>query len=173
MPVQSSSSISHSYIHTSQIIIIPPNTQSTPQYTPSIHQFAYTDGHTSTTAIMEQFEFHPASSHPLRSWTTIDAGVTQMVLNEDPATGRRTTLQRWEAGAQNAQAHAFVHDYVEEIYLAEGDLYDTRLGQGWQKGAYAYRKPGMEHGPFRSETGCLMFIVMIPVDKQGLEKQGD
>lgn len=53
--------------------------------------------------------------------------------------------------------------------MAEGDLYDENLQQGWQKGAYAYRKPGMRHGPFRSEDGCLMFIVCIPVDTQGKE----
>jgi hypothetical protein len=63
----------------------------------------------------------------------------------------------------NTPSRAFSHDYVEEIYLAEGDLTDTRLGRGWEKGAYAYRKPGMEHGPFKSEKGCLMFIVCIPV----------
>jgi hypothetical protein len=119
---------------------------------------------------MEQFDFHIATALSGRAWETIDTGVTQMLLNHDPSTGRRTTLQRWEPGAANAQSHPFVHDYVEEIYLAEGDLYDTRLGQGWGVGAYAYRKPGMEHGPFTSEKGCLMFIVCIPVDKEGKEK---
>lgn len=120
---------------------------------------------------MEQFEFHAATSHSNRTWETIDKGVTQMLLNHDPSTGRRTVLQRWEAGGANAQSDPFVHDYVEEIYLAEGDLYDTTLRQGWTAGAYAYRKPGMEHGPFTSEKGCLMFIVIIPVDKEGVEKR--
>ena len=119
---------------------------------------------------MEQFEFHSANSHPSRQWETIDTGVTQLLLNSDLSTGRRTTLQRWEPGASNAQSHPFVHDYVEEIYMAEGDLFDVTLGQGWQKGAYAYRKPGMEHGPFTSEKGCLMFIVCIPVDDSGKEE---
>lgn len=72
-----------------------------------------------------------------------------------------------------------MHDYVEEIVILEGDLRDLKGrksgtgeiveggekgdGEVWTKGAYAYRKPGMEHGPFRSEGGCLMFIVVIPV----------
>ena len=55
--------------------------------------------------------------------------------------------------------------------MAEGDLYDEHLQRGWEKGAYAYRKPGMRHGPFRSEGGCLMFIVCIPVDKEGKERK--
>jgi hypothetical protein len=120
---------------------------------------------------MEQFDFHAATAYPGRSWETIDTGVTQMLLNHDKSTGRRTTLQKWEAGGANAQSHPFVHDYVEEIYLVEGDLYDTKLRQGWTAGAYAYRKPGMEHGPFTSEKGCLMFIVCIPVNKEGQERR--
>ncbi|KAJ9609628.1 hypothetical protein H2200_005956 [Cladophialophora chaetospira] len=111
---------------------------------------------------MEQFEFHDPSSRPDRTWKQIEPGIDEMILNEDPATGRRTLLQRWQPGAANAQ-DIFVHAYIEEIYIVDGDLTDTRLGQSWQKGAYAYRKPGMEHGPFKSEGGCLMFITCTPV----------
>ncbi|TQN71494.1 hypothetical protein CSHISOI_04072 [Colletotrichum shisoi] len=117
---------------------------------------------------MEQFEFHPATS-ATRAWTPLEPGIDEMLLNADPATGRRTLLQRWQPGAANRQPSAFVHDYVEEIYLADGDLVDVRLGRRWESGAYAYRKPGMEHGPFRSEAGCMMFILCIPVDEVGRE----
>jgi hypothetical protein len=50
-----------------------------------------------------------------------------------------------------------------------GDAADKGEGKGdvWTKGAYAYRKPGMDHGPLRSEEGCLMFIVVIPVGVEG------
>ncbi|KAM0335424.1 hypothetical protein ACHAQA_000470 [Verticillium albo-atrum] len=117
---------------------------------------------------MEQFEFHPATADPSRTWQPLEPGIDEMLLNHDPATGRRTTLQRWQPNTSNVQ-QLFVHDYVEEIYLADGDLADTRLGETWHKGAYAYRKPGMPHGPFRSETGCLMFILCIPVARDGSE----
>ncbi|KAJ0163034.1 hypothetical protein CTA2_3619 [Colletotrichum tanaceti] len=59
--------------------------------------------------------------------------------------------------------------YVEEIHLADDDLVDLRLDRRWERGAYAYRKHGMEHGPFRSEAGCLMFILCILVDEGGRE----
>jgi hypothetical protein len=97
-----------------------------------------------------------------------------MTLNSDPSTGRATYLQRWAPQTSN-QIQNFVHDYIEEIVIVEGDLRDLKgrksgtgeVGEGggevWTQGAYAYRKPGMEHGPFRSEQGCLMFIVVIPV----------
>ncbi|KAI5927475.1 RmlC-like cupin domain-containing protein [Camillea tinctor] len=114
---------------------------------------------------MEQFEFHPYARDPgtgeHRRWVELEPGIEQMTLNEDAATGRRTVLQRWRAGAANAQQN-FVHDYVEEIFIVEGDLEDTRRGGRWEAGAYAYRKPGMDHGPFCSEKGCLMFIVIVP-----------
>lgn len=128
---------------------------------------------------MEQFEFHPATTHPLtnvpRTWEHLEPGITQMTLNKDPTTGRGTYLQKWEPGTENATQN-FVHDYIEEIFLIEGDLRDLKgrksgtgdiipndKGDLWTKGSYAYRKPGMEHGPFRSEGGCLMFIICVPV----------
>jgi ketosteroid isomerase-like protein len=128
---------------------------------------------------MEQFEFHSPSIHPLtatpRVWKTLEPGISQMTLNSDPTTGRATYLQRWDPQTSN-QIQNFVHDYIEEIVIVEGDLRDLKgrksgtgeivkgeEGEVWTKGAYAYRKPGMEHGPFRSEGGCLMFIVVVPV----------
>ncbi|KAF2121219.1 hypothetical protein BDV96DRAFT_206508 [Lophiotrema nucula] len=130
---------------------------------------------------MEQFEFHPYQKHPLsgeeRQWNQLELGITQLTLNHDASTGRGTYLQRWEPNTSN-QIQNFVHDYIEEIFIIEGDFRDLkgrRSGSGelikgqdgdlWTKGSYAYRKPGMEHGPFKSEDGCLMFIVCTPVEK--------
>ncbi|KAI1488691.1 hypothetical protein F5X96DRAFT_671444 [Biscogniauxia mediterranea] len=80
------------------------------------------------------------------SW---NRGIEQMTLNEDAAAGRRTVLQRWRAGAANAPAELRARLRLEEIFIVEGDLADTRRRGGrWEAGAYAYRKPGMDHGPF-------------------------
>jgi hypothetical protein len=54
-----------------------------------------------------------------------------------------------------------VHDYWEEVFLVTGDLYvgNDAAGQGGEKFSpftYACRPPGAYHGPFRSETGCLL-----------------
>lgn len=127
---------------------------------------------------MEQFEFHHYETHPTsgnpRTWKPLEPGISQLTLNHDPSTGRATYLQRWDPNTEN-QIQNFIHDYIEEIFIVEGDLQDLKgrksgtgeivegeRGDVWTRGTYAYRKPGMEHGPFRSEGGCLMFIVVIP-----------
>ena len=47
------------------------------------------------------------------------------------------------------------------IFL-EGGLEDLTLSQAWGKGAYAYRYPGMKHGPYRAlEGGCLQFVKIL------------
>lgn len=131
---------------------------------------------------MEQFEFHPYKINPVtgqpREWKQLEPGISQLALNHDPSTGRGTYLQRWEPNTEN-QIQNFVHDYIEEIFIVEGDIRDLKgrksgtgeiaggeKGDVWTKGSYAYRKPGMEHGPFRSEGGCLMFIVVIPIKRE-------
>lgn len=112
---------------------------------------------------MEQYEFHDPASLAHRKWVRAEPKIDEMILNQDPATGRRTLLQRHEPGS--ATAGDFVHDYIEEIYIVEGELTDTNLGETFKAGYYAYRKPGMVHGPFVSGKGCLMFITCSPAEE--------
>lgn len=78
-------------------------------------------------------------------------------LDTEKKTGSRTRLLRLDPGTATPEAHA--HPYWEEIYMLEGDMILTdgedgekTVGPHW----YAARKPGVMHGPVRSETGCLM-----------------
>ncbi|KAM0259661.1 hypothetical protein ACHAQJ_003240 [Trichoderma viride] len=103
---------------------------------------------------MEQFEFHDPTTRS--AWRQCSPGIEELVLNEDTATGRKTLLQRWQPGAANPAPSHFVHSFVEEVYIVEGDLTDKTLAQTFYKGMYAYRNPGMEHGPWTSERGCLI-----------------
>jgi hypothetical protein len=109
---------------------------------------------------MEQYEFHDPLSNE-RKWVVVEPKITELTLNQDSKTGRRTLLQKHEPGS--ATTGDFVHDYVEEIYIVDGALTDTKLGKTFEKGYYAYRKPGMVHGPYISKDGCLMFITATPV----------
>ncbi|NQV56860.1 MAG: cupin, partial [Rhodospirillales bacterium] len=50
----------------------------------------------------------------------------------------------------------------EEVYLVEGDMIvgndeDGNGGEQFFAPTYACRPPGVHHGPFKSEKGCVMF----------------
>lgn len=81
-------------------------------------------------------------------------------LDEANKTGSRSRLLRIEPGVFSEAP--FIHDHWEEVFLAEGDLIvgnDDR-GQGGEQffaPTYACRPPGVAHGPFKSEKGCVLF----------------
>jgi hypothetical protein len=91
------------------------------------------------------------------------SGIEQKILagglDEYRKKGNRTRLLRFAPGAKTVTP--FVHDYWEEVYLISGDLIvgDPSTGNvasGFFANTYACRPPGVYHGPFRSETGCLL-----------------
>ena len=90
-------------------------------------------------------------------------GIKQKILvgrlDEENKTGCRTRLLRFDPGVFTTEP--FTHDYWEEVYLLKGDLTvgNDRNGQGGRKfdpDTYACRPPGTPHGPFKSESGCLL-----------------
>jgi|SRR5579872_3865212 len=83
-------------------------------------------------------------------------------LDERRKTGSRTRLLRFEPGAFTTAP--FVHDHWEEVYLLSGDLAvgsdaHGRGGESFESPTYACRPPGVLHGPFRSERGCMLFEI--------------
>jgi len=83
-------------------------------------------------------------------------------LDEKNNKGSRTRLLRIAAGAYSTEP--FVHKYWEEVYLLSGDLIvgNDAQGRGGEKftgPTYACRPPGVHHGPFKSDTGCLLLEV--------------
>jgi ChrR-like protein with cupin domain len=73
--------------------------------------------------------------------------------------GGYTRLLRFMPGAFTTEP--FVHDHWEEVYVLQGDLIvnskpDGTGGQTFLQGTYCCRPPGVPHGPFRTETGCLL-----------------
>ena len=76
-------------------------------------------------------------------------------------------LQWYEPGAQSVTDEVITHTYIEEVVFLEGGLRDVSLGQEWGRGAYAYRLPGMRHGPYiASERGCYQFVKIVPASKE-------
>jgi len=80
-------------------------------------------------------------------------------LDEANRRGHRTRLLRFAPGEFTTAP--FVHDYWEEVYLLSGDLTvgNDATGAGGESFApntYACRPPGVHHGPFKSERGCVL-----------------
>jgi hypothetical protein len=54
------------------------------------------------------------------------------------------------------------HAYPEEVFIVSGRLYDQAFGLWLEAGPYASCPPGEVHGPFRTDTGCLVLDVSFP-----------
>jgi len=101
-------------------------------------------------------EFFPVASV---EWTEVSPGVHERVLARDGE--MLTRLLRWDPGFESTEP--VTHDYVEEVYILDGAMYDTRLEQTFAAGDYACRPPGMVHGPWTSAQGCEMLEVRYAV----------
>tara|TARA_B100000315_G_scaffold192968_1_gene183427 strand:+ start:8028 stop:8417 length:390 start_codon:yes stop_codon:yes gene_type:complete len=91
-------------------------------------------------------------------------GMEQKVLTSDldevGKTGSRSRFLRIKSGVYSTEP--FVHEHWEEVYLCEGDMIvgndeNGEGGEKFQAPTYACRPPGVYHGPFKSEGGCIMF----------------
>lgn len=90
------------------------------------------------------------------------AGIKQKILSgfldSQNRTGGHTRLLKFEPGTYSSVP--FEHDYWEEVFVLEGDLWVGSTGAtgGERFGPHTYcvRPPHVPHGPFRSEEGCLL-----------------
>jgi hypothetical protein len=98
-----------------------------------------------------ELEFFPVASI---EWAEVSPGVCERVLARDSDGVGLTRILRWDAGVESTEPA--VHDYVEEVYILSGSMYDTTLEQTFSAGDYACRPPGMVHGPWTSANGCEM-----------------
>ena len=100
----------------------------------------------------KQQEIHETESIP---WTPVQGipGMFEKVLNVDPDKGSVSRLLKFEPGTRTHEV--LVHDFVEEIYIIEGRVFDTGQNLELKAGYYGYRHPGMKHGPYYSPDGAL------------------
>ena len=107
-------------------------------------------------AVKQELEFFDTAE---LAWAPSGAtGVAEKVLSRG-AGEILTRLARWEPGLDTTPAGVIRHEYVEEVYLLEGDLTDLTLGRTFHAGEYASRPVGMPHGPYRTEAGCTMLEI--------------
>jgi hypothetical protein len=86
-------------------------------------------------------------------------GLSERILAQDEAGGVASRMLRFEPGCDTTPNGVLRHDFWEEVYILEGELYDLELNQTFTQGMYACRPPGMPHGPWRSPGGCVTFEV--------------
>jgi hypothetical protein len=112
--------------------------------------------HIEFTKISSNQDWHTPEGYP--------SGIEQRILasdiDEKNKTGSRSRLLRFQPGVFTTTQ--FIHDHWEEVYLVSGDLIvgNDKEGNGGEKFAsstYACRPPGAYHGPFKSDTGCVLF----------------
>jgi len=92
----------------------------------------------------------------------MEAFAEEITLAIDEKTGNYTRLTRFKAGADTESFGPKSHTYPEEIFVLEGSLYDAAFGKWLKKGDYASRPPGEVHGPFKTDTGCLVLEISYP-----------
>ncbi|TDB89521.1 cupin [Actinomadura sp. KC216] len=106
-----------------------------------------------------EHEFFPADTIGFAPCEGDVPQLTERILAADAACGVATRMLRFEPGTDTTPNGVQAHDFWEEVYILEGSITDLRLGETFTAGMYACRPPGMEHGPWRSEDGCLTFEV--------------
>jgi hypothetical protein len=94
--------------------------------------------------------------------TGIQQKILSGALDEANQRGTRTRLLRFAPGVFTTAP--FVHDYWEEVYLVSGDLTvgndaSGNGGKSFPANTYACRPPGVLHGPFKSNGGCVLFEI--------------
>jgi hypothetical protein len=115
----------------------------------------YHKGHKEFHALDLSQGWHTPPGYPPGIQQKIIAGE----LDEKNKHGNRTRLLRFAPGTYTTEP--FVHDYWEEVFLVSGDLIvgNDKQGNGGEKYSgytYAVRPPGVYHGPFKSDTGCIL-----------------
>ena len=98
-------------------------------------------------------------------WTPVkglEGMAEEATLSIDAATGEYTRLTRFLPGADTAAFGGKAHAYPEEVFVVNGRLYDHAFGRWLEAGDYASRPPGELHGPFRTDTGCVVLEVSFP-----------
>ena len=82
------------------------------------------------------------------------AGTARKVLRRSPEGEPRTALLRLDPGFE-MDAHSHVH--LEHHYVIEGE-YESQ-GRRYPAGSYRMIPGHANHGPFRSTTGAVIFVI--------------
>ena len=109
--------------------------------------------------------WNPLQPEQAGEWQPVPglAGIAdELTLSIDADSGEYTRLTRFLPGADTTPFGGKAHPYPEEIFIVSGRLYDAAFDLWLTAGHYASRPPGEVHGPFRTDTGCLVLELSFP-----------
>jgi hypothetical protein len=109
--------------------------------------------------------WNPLIPESQKRWAPIkglEGMAEELTLSIDSVTGEYTRLTRFLPGADTSAFGGKTHSYPEEIFVVSGRLYDQAFGLWLEAGHYASRPPGELHGPFKTDTGCVVLEVSFP-----------
>jgi hypothetical protein len=109
--------------------------------------------------------WNPLSPENSAQWRPIEGlqGMAEeLTLSIDADTGEYTRLTRFLPGADTTPFGSKSHPYPEEVFVVSGRLFDQAFGLWLEAGHYASRPPGEVHGPFRTDTGCIVLEFSFP-----------
>lgn len=86
-------------------------------------------------------------------------GLYQRVISQDEKGKDMVRIMEFEPGTDTTPNGIQVHDYWEEVFIMDGSFIDITLDKEFSKGMIASRPPGMEHGPWKSPNGCILYEV--------------
>lgn len=86
----------------------------------------------------------------------------ELTLSLDKHTGEYTRLTRFFPGADTTAFGGKSHAYPEEVFIVSGRLYDRAFDMWLETGHYASRPPEEVHGPFMTDTGCVVLECSFP-----------
>ena len=117
--------------------------------------------------------WNPLVSQQNGEWEVIEgtnSKIEQIILAKDGMSGDFTRLTRFKAGADTTSMGAQIHDYPEEIFIVSGRLYDQTFEMWLESGHYSSRPAGEKHGPFYTDTVCIVLDCSYPSQAEPLRQ---
>lgn len=102
------------------------------------------------------------NSHRWEPVKGLEGIAEQLTLSIDEETGEYTRLTRFFPGADTTPFGGKSHVYPEEVFIVSGRLYDEAFNMWLEAGHYASRPPRETHGPFKTDTGCVVLELPFP-----------
>lgn len=109
-----------------------------------------------------EVEFTHYSNFPSTQINGKVAGLTERMISGEPDSDDLVRVLEFAPGTDTSANGVQSHDYWEEVFIIKGSIYDITLQQKFTAGMIATRPPGMKHGPWKTDEGCVMYEIRHP-----------